>query len=250
MSRGAAELFAQGLRDAFPVASSTIQGIVCPSFPMLGILDLPPSFSLGAQTCASFEEGSYTGEVSASLLQAMGCDYVILGHSERRTLFGETNDLVRSKALQVLTHGMKPIVCVGESFEVYDKNETKEYLKKQLEESMPDQDFILAYEPLWAIGTGRVASILGIQEIHAFLKSLLEAHGLKHTPIIYGGSVTGENARSILALPEVAGVLVGGASLSLEEFSTIMRSAYHPSVFPNRPLNSPHCHPRESGEPG
>ena len=89
---------------------------------------------------------------------------------------------------------------------------------------MPDQDFILAYEPLWAIGTGRVASMLDIQEIHAFLKGLLEAHGLKHTPIIYGGSVTGENAGSILALPEVAGVLVGGASLSLEEFSTIIRS--------------------------
>jgi triosephosphate isomerase len=227
MGKEAACAFVAGLGRAFPTLPNDVKGVLCPSFPLLGTLSLPASFSLGAQTCSSFDQGAYTGEVSASLLKEIGCQYVIVGHSERRVLFGESNAVVRDKALQVLTHRMIPILCVGEPLDVYERGEAKAFLEQQLAESLPPDaslgDFILAYEPLWAIGTGRVASVEDIQEIHGFLRGLLDAHGLTKTSIVYGGSVTPENAPSILALSEVSGVLVGGASLALEKFSIILR---------------------------
>jgi triosephosphate isomerase len=220
MGKGTACAFVQGLCEALPTLPKNIVGIICPSFPLIGTLNLPSSFAKGAQTCAAFHQGPYTGEVSAELLKEMGCTYVIVGHSERRTLFGETNEIVRAKAMQAIASGLTPILCIGEPLDVYERGEAKIYLKQQLEESMPQGSFILAYEPLWAIGTGRVASVEDIQDVHKFLKELL----LSPIPIVYGGSVTPENASSILALPDVAGLLVGGASLVLEKFLKIIRS--------------------------
>jgi triosephosphate isomerase len=225
MGKEAAYAFVAGSTQAFPKCSEDTVAIVCPSFPLLGTLTLPSSFFLGAQTCAAFDHGAYTGEVSARLLKEIGCTYVIVGHSERRSLFGETNEGVREKAMQALIHGLIPILCIGEPLDVYERGGAKAYLEQQLAESIPDKDFILAYEPLWAIGTGRVATTEDIQEIHGFLKDLLVSSGLVKTPVVYGGSVTAENSQAILALKEVSGVLVGGASLSLETFLSIIRSA-------------------------
>ncbi len=202
-----------------------IMGVLCPSFPLLGALHLPPTIALGAQNCSSFGSGPYTGEVSASLLQEMGCAYVIVGHSERRTLLGETSLMVKEKACQVLDHGMTPILCIGEPLDIYDQGRTDVYLKEQLEESLPDRDFILAYEPVWSIGTGHTPRLEEIEAVHKFLHNVLKEKGFAHTPILYGGSVTGKNAREILVLPSVSGVLVGGASVSFDMFLTIIESA-------------------------
>lgn len=223
MGKGEALDFAKALGDNLENMEH-VQGVICPSFPLIGSLELPPSVALGAQNCSAFEAGAYTGEVSASLLGEMGCEYVIVGHSERRTLFGETSEDVRNKAMQVLACYMTPVVCIGESLEMYESGETKAYLKDQLEACLPDQNFILAYEPIWAIGTGRVPTLEEIEETQAFLKEVLVRHGLGETPVLYGGSVKGENAKDILALPSVDGVLVGGASLKIGSFLKIMRS--------------------------
>ena len=134
-----------------------------------------------------------------------------------------TNTDVRAKAKQALSHGIMPIVCIGESLETYEAGETQTFLHDQLEACLPDKDFMLAYEPLWAIGTGKVPSLEEINSVHGFLKEVLAQHGLIHTPILYGGSVAGENAQDILDLDNVSGVLVGGASLKSEEFSRIIK---------------------------
>ena len=198
--------------------------VICPPFPLIGVLSGMPAYALGAQNCSSYEEGSFTGDVNASLLKEMDCSYVIVGHSERRQFFHETNADIKAKALQVLSHGMLPILCVGESLETYEQGQTQAFLQKQLEECLPETDFILAYEPLWAIGTGKIPSLDEIQSVHSFLKDVLAKNGIHNTPILYGGSVTGDNAQDILALEDVSGVLVGGASLKADEFSRIVRS--------------------------
>lgn len=200
------------------------QVILCPPFPLLGLVqEHIKAAHLGAQDCSAHDLGPFTGDVSAKLLCEMGCRYVIVGHSERRHAFGEDSATVRAKAHRALDEKMIPIVCIGETKEVKQAGETHAFLRKQLEASLPDQDFILAYEPVWAIGTGEVPSLEDIASIHGALKSVLTHHGKGHTPILYGGSVTAQNVSDILSLDAVSGVLVGSASLDPESFSNIMR---------------------------
>jgi len=199
--------------------------IICPPFPLLSELKLAlrgTPAQWGAQNCHDAPCGAFTGEVSAALLADMGCQAVIVGHSERRTLFLEDDDLVKAKAAAVHEAGMTAIVCVGESLEVRESGQAIDGVAQQLEASLPSsatpQNTLVAYEPVWAIGTGLTASLNEIADMH---HALYVAAG-KGFPLLYGGSVTDANASDILSLPHVGGVLVGGASLKAETFQKIV----------------------------
>ncbi len=196
--------------------------VICPPYTILREvtqLVQKSSLKVGAQDCASHLDGSYTGEVSASMIRNNGCSHVILGHSEARTHRHETDELVCQKVSRALDVGLVPIICIGETREAYEGGGTQDVLRSQLEKSLPktDQEIILAYEPVWAIGTGLVASLEYITETHQFIQSLTH----HKYPILYGGSVNAKNASEILSISEVGGVLVGGASLQADEFRKI-----------------------------
>ena len=183
---------------------------------------------LGAQNCHEELKGAFTGEVSAQMLASAGCNYVILGHSERRTLYGEKNALIKAKMSSAIKCGLTPIVCVGESLSEREAGGAMDTVGRQLEECLIDEvskdNCIIAYEPIWAIGTGQTAEPEDIEEIHCHIRNTLKA---KHSnsddiPILYGGSVKPENASKILALPHVGGALVGGASLNPKDFLAII----------------------------
>jgi triosephosphate isomerase len=184
---------------------------------------------LGAQDCSIFENGAYTGEVSAKQLKAAGVEYVIIGHSERREHFGENHGILKQKLEIALRNGLKPIFCCGEPLQVRNHGSQMEYVLKQLQESLFDlsaKDFAnitIAYEPIWAIGTGLNATPAQAQEMHAFIRKELAA---KHpialqTRIIYGGSCNPGNAHELFACPDVDGGLIGGASLKAKDFIAI-----------------------------
>lgn len=205
-----------GLIDSLPYNLKD-KLIVCPPYPYLSDL-YHDNFSLGAQDAYPFAKGAYTGDVSAHILKEFGAQYVILGHSERRLHHSESNDLIQRKVKSVLDEGLTPIVCIGETLDQKDK--TLKILAQQLKACVANTDdlVIIAYEPIWAIGTGQVATIKDIESAHEFIKSVLPK-----SPVLYGGSVTSENAKGILSLKTVDGVLVGGASLKPKEVYTIIR---------------------------
>jgi triosephosphate isomerase len=180
---------------------------------------------LGAQDCHTEAGGAHTGDLSASMLADAGCAYVIVGHSERRTDHGEADDLVRSKADAVGGAGMIPIVCIGETLEQRDAGRAVEVVTGQLDGSLPagatSDSVVIAYEPVWAIGTGRTPTLADIAEVHASIRQRLVDRGAGGAPILYGGSVKPENAEDILALDNVNGALVGGASLNADDFWAI-----------------------------
>ena len=182
----------------------------------------------GAQDVSAHRQGAFTGEVSAAMLREFGCSHVIVGHSERRQYHGESSDLVGQKAAVVLEHGMTPIVCVGETLAERDAERTEEVVAGQLAAVLQRlgadiERAVVAYEPVWAIGTGRTASPEQAQAVHAMLRQRLRevdavAAGV---PILYGGSVKADNAASLFACADIDGGLVGGASLNAQEFSAI-----------------------------
>ena len=180
----------------------------------------------GAENCYYAEKGAYTGETSAKMVKSAGANYVIIGHSERRQIFGETNDMLSKKTAAALAAGLKVIFCIGETLD--EKSKFKSVLKKQIIEGFAGiNDFsniIVAYEPVWAIGTGKVATIADIEKVHAYIKSVLKENFNVDLPILYGGSVKPENSAEILALADVGGVLVGGACLKAESFANIAKS--------------------------
>src|SRR6185437_4675380 len=188
--------------------------------------------ALGAQNMYDAERGAFTGEISPLMLRGL-CEYVILGHSERRALFGETDELVNRKALSALAHDLKPIVCVGERLEDRDANLTERVISAQVRGSLaglPSErlnDLVVAYEPVWAIGTGRAATTQDARDVIAIIRALLgELYGDEATAgvrVQYGGSVTAANARELAAEPEIDGALVGGASLTVD-FVEIVRA--------------------------
>ncbi len=188
---------------------------------------------LAAQTMHEAAQGAYTGEVSTAMLRDVGCTYVILGHSERRQLFGETDQGVGRKARAALAAGLAPIVCVGETLAEREAGETLAVVERQTRAAvtgLPADAWgtvVLAYEPVWAIGTGRVATTAQAQEVHAHLRAVLTAVGGEAaagaTRILYGGSVKPDNVRDLMAQPDVDGALVGGASLDAETFASIAR---------------------------
>lgn len=190
---------------------------------------------LGAQSVSQYSNGAYTGEVSASMLADCGCSFVLVGHSERRALFSETDEMVAAKALMALQSGVLPVVCVGETLAERQRGETLAVVERQLTAVLQvvgscwDKGGVLAYEPVWAIGTGMTASPEQAQEVHFALRACLERiqGGLvaSKTRILYGGSVKSGNARALFSQPDIDGGLIGGASLIVDEFLAICREA-------------------------
>lgn len=211
--------------------------IICPTFPLLyplkKMLDASKKFYIGAQNCSTFEKGAYTGEVSAIILKSIDCDYVIIGHSERRKLFGETENILQQKLQQALHAGLKVIYCIGEELEQRQNDTHFQVIKSQLENILncPDEDLvniIIAYEPVWAIGTGINATPKQAQEMHQFIRETIATKNtdIAHTmPILYGGSCNATNAAQLFAQPDIDGGLIGSASLKAEEFIQIIYAA-------------------------
>jgi triosephosphate isomerase len=212
--------------------------VICPPFPLLHAIgqQLPQGskFHLGAQNCHQKESGAFTGEVSARLLASVGCEYVILGHSERRQYFREDDELLSQKLKAALAAGLKPIFCVGESLDTREADETFEYIGKQLADGLfhlSNEEFgqvTVAYEPIWAIGTGRTATSAQAEEVHAFIRERIarayDGQAALNTTILYGGSANAQNARELFAQPNVDGGLIGGASLKAADFTAIIQS--------------------------
>lgn len=187
---------------------------------------------VAAQNCANKESGAYTGEISASMVKSTGAEYVILGHSERREYYGETSAILNDKVALALANGLTPIYCCGEALDVRNANEQNAYVKAQLEETvfnLSAEDFakiVIAYEPIWAIGTGVTASTEQAQDMLAFIRSIIaEKFGkdiAEGTSILYGGSCNAKNAPELFAQPDIDGGLIGGAALKVADFKAII----------------------------
>lgn len=212
--------------------------VICPVYIYLSIVkdlvyDL--NIKIGAQNVYWEERGAFTGEVSPRMLKDVGCEYVIIGHSERRQYFGETNETVNRKIKASLSSGLKPIVCVGESLNEREAGKTFDIIKDHITKALIGltqeyiSNIIIAYEPVWAIGTGRTASPEQAQEVHKYIRELLTKlfgeETASNTRIQYGGSVNPENIRELIAQEDVDGALVGGASLKIDSFSAIVKGA-------------------------
>ncbi|HLT92370.1 MAG TPA: triose-phosphate isomerase [Woeseiaceae bacterium] len=211
--------------------------LICPPFPYLvpvaEMLRGTP-VALGAQNVSEHRPGAYTGEVAAAMLTDVGCEYVIVGHSERRSLFGESNATVAAKFKAALAEGLVPILCVGETLEQREAGDTEQVIDAQLDAVLEGAGLegfaraVVAYEPVWAIGTGRTATPEQAQAVHRHIRERLAAQDAgiaERLPILYGGSVKGDNAAGLLAMPDIDGGLIGGASLKAEEFLAIARAA-------------------------
>ena len=223
----------RALLDAVVAGSDGLQGVecaVCVPFPYLGEVAgrlANTRLAWGAQNLSEHAQGAFTGEVSAAMLVEFGCRYAIVGHSERRQLFGETDAVAAAKFAAVMAGGMRPILCLGETLAEREAGRTEEVVGRQLEAVFRlagkerFAEAVVAYEPVWAIGTGRTASPEQVQSVHAFLRGRL----LPETRILYGGSVKPENAAALFAMKDVDGGLIGGASLVAGDFIEIVRTA-------------------------
>jgi len=210
--------------------------VLAPPFPYLRELENQLNgrnhFHLASQNCHQEEKGAYTGEVSASMLASVGCSFVIVGHSERRQYFKEGHEVLAAKVNSILTHRMRPIFCCGEPLDIREGDTHEAYVANQLEESLfhlKEEDFrkvVIAYEPIWAIGTGRTASSQQAQEMHQFIRSFVASkygHTIADgTTILYGGSCNAQNAAELFSQPDVDGGLIGGASLKADDFAAIV----------------------------
>ena len=187
---------------------------------------------LGAENCADKEKGAYTGEVSAAMVKSTGAQYVILGHSERREYYAETPEILKEKVLLALKNGLKVIFCIGESLEEREAGKQNEVVKAELEGSVFNlsaeefKNIIIAYEPIWAIGTGKTATAEQAEEIHAYIRSVIAGQFgeeiAQDTTILYGGSCKPSNAKELFAKPDIDGGLIGGASLKAADFKGII----------------------------
>ena len=206
---------------------SGVEIAVCPPYPYLGEVAMclaGTPIACGAQNASEHMQGPYTGEVSVTMIKDLGCRYVIVGHSERRQLFGESDRAVAAKFAAVQAAGLVPILCVGETLAEREAGRTEEVVARQLAAVTGSFSFgnaVLAYEPVWAIGTGRNATPEQAQAVHSFLRKRIP----HESRILYGGSVKAQNAAAIFAMPDVDGGLVGGASLAAKEFIDIVRAA-------------------------
>ncbi|MFV0431068.1 MAG: triose-phosphate isomerase [Alphaproteobacteria bacterium] len=225
----------QGIASWYKENAAACDMLVCPPFALLPIVKEALGDSgvfLGAQDCHMNEKGAHTGDSSAQLLKDVGCSHVIVGHSERRTDHAESNAIVKAKAEAAIKAGLVAVVCIGETLQERDAGKTIEVNSRQVKESMPQggnaQNVVIAYEPVWAIGTGRIPSLEDVQETHAAIRKVIaevigdsEAANMK---ILYGGSMKPENAEELIALADVDGGLIGGASLKVEDFTAIAKS--------------------------
>ena len=211
----------------------TADVVICPPATYLPLAK-GAHFKVGAQNISEHEKGAHTGDISADMLNDVGIDYVILGHSERRQDHGESNVLVAQKVQHALNKGLTPIFCIGEPLEVRESGGVFSFVQAQIDAVVKlcgDAFFeraVIAYEPIWAIGTGKTASPEQAQEVHAFIRDLLRKNNAdiaESTSILYGGSVKGSNAEELFGQPDVDGGLIGGASLKVEEFNIICQAA-------------------------
>jgi triosephosphate isomerase len=210
--------------------------VIAPPFPALhavGHVLKGTEIHLSAQNLHEQPAGAYTGEVSAGMLVDAGCEYVIVGHSERRTLFGETNDVINNKLKAGISSGLVPIFCIGETLSEREKGQTFTVVDKQIKEGLNNlktddiKRIVIAYEPVWAIGTGRTATPEQAQEVHAYIREIIKkAYGegvSEFVAVIYGGSVNPNNIAGLMAHPDIDGALIGGASLNIESFIRIIQ---------------------------
>lgn len=217
----------RALLDAILAGVQGVECAVCVPFPYLAQAAerlRGTQIAWGAQNLSEHASGAYTGEVSAAMLGEYGCRYVLVGHSERRQLYGETDDQVAAKFVAARDAGITPILCLGETLPEREAGRTQKVVARQLEAVMARGgigDAVVAYEPVWAIGTGRTASPAQAQEVHGFLRQRLS----EATRILYGGSVKPDNAAAIFAMPDVDGGLIGGASLKAQDFIAICKAA-------------------------
>ena len=200
-----------------------IEVVICPPFVFLSkVKELLLNIKLGAQNCFFKEQGAYTGEISPVMLKGLGCKYVIIGHSERREYFNEENKNINRKIISLLKFNLTPILCIGETEKERKGNKLKEVLKKQIKEGLKGVDYkkiIIAYEPIWAIGTGKSCSMEDSKKVKEYISSLL-----KDAKVLYGGSVNGDNSEEYIKEAGYDGLLVGGASLKPKEFLKIIKS--------------------------
>ena len=211
--------------SALQVVETDNKVILCVPYTMLCIDS--GRVALGAQDVSAHEKGAYTGEVSATMIAETGAKYVIVGHSERRQYHEETNSIVRQKATATLSAGLTPIICVGENMDEKQAGKTMAVIEAGVRESVPSDisgDIIIAYEPRWAIGAGLTPTEAEIAEAHKLIADTLDSMGLSGTPVLYGASVKAANAADIMSIPNVGGVLVGGASLKPDDFIPIITS--------------------------
>lgn len=228
---------AKELNDTLTKENANCDVVICTPFIHLAsvaqILD-KNVIGLGAENCADKEKGAYTGEVSAEMVKSTGAQYVILGHSERRGYYAETPEILKEKVLLALKNGLKVIFCIGESLEEREAGKQNEVVKAELEGSvfnLDAEDFkniIVAYEPIWAIGTGKTATSDQAEEIHAYIRGIIaDRYGkdvAENTSILYGGSCKASNAPELFAKPDIDGGLIGGASLKAADFMGIINA--------------------------
>ena len=225
-----------GILEGAP-ASDKVNLLVCPPYPYLGsvaTLLAGSNVQLGAQNVSEHEKGAYTGEVAPAMLHDVGCRYAIVGHSERRTLYGESSAQVAEKMAAALAAGLIPILCVGETLEERESGSTEAVVGDQLAAAIERNGIgafasaVIAYEPVWAIGTGKTATPEQAQDVHRSIRSVLAEHDAdvaENVQILYGGSVKGDNAAGLFGMPDIDGGLIGGASLKAADFLAIARAA-------------------------
>lgn len=228
----------QGIKELCPEIPGDVDVLVCP--PEISLTTASEVLSnydvyLGAQNVHYEDEGAYTGEVSTGMLKEAGCDFVIIGHSERREYFGETDKTVNAKVIKALSDDLKPVLCVGESLDQRKKEVHKKMVKKQVQAALTSvdednvSDVVIAYEPIWAIGTGETATPDQAQEMHEMIRSVIselyDENAARAIRILYGGSMKPHNAEELLSRPDVDGGLIGGASLKAESFTDIINIA-------------------------
>lgn len=228
----------EGILKGMPALKENQSVVIAPPFIHLAHaaqqLQGQDSIFVGAQNCHQELSGAYTGEVSAPMLQSCGVRYVIIGHSERREYFGETNETLAAKANAALTQGLKVIFCCGENLETRDAGRQNDFVSSQLQAGLfhlsaeQMESIVIAYEPIWAIGTGRTASTAQAQEMHAHIRqTLTDKYGTAtagNTPLLYGGSCKPDNAADLFACPDVDGGLIGGAALKSADFLAIINA--------------------------
>ena len=225
-----------GILEGAP-ASDSVSLLVCPPYPYLASVASQlegSNVQLGAQNVSEHEKGAYTGEVAPAMLHDVGCRYAIVGHSERRTLYGESSAQVAHKMAAALAAGLVPVLCIGETLDEREAGSTEQVVGEQLSAAIERNGIaafgssVIAYEPVWAIGTGKTATPEQAQDVHRYIRSVLAAYDAavaEKVQILYGGSVKGDNASGLFGMPDIDGGLIGGASLKAADFLAIARAA-------------------------
>lgn len=225
------------IKNELSKSETSTEVIVCPPFTSLESASTVlkgSSIKLGAQNMHYEDNGAFTGEISAEMLKSVGCQYVILGHSERRTLFGESDEMINKKIKKAVSAGLKPIFCVGETLEERESGSTEKVVETQIREGLSGlnetelSELIIAYEPVWAIGTGKTATPQQAQDVHRFIRNLISEmfsnNFAENLVIQYGGSVKPDNAAELFSQTDIDGGLIGGASLKADAFLAIVNS--------------------------